>query len=56
MVAGVVALELGGGFGCEFVHSLCWPGRIVLKKLGRERLLGLLLLRRLIEFGLWLRR
>lgn len=47
---------LGGGFGCVYVHSWCWLGRIVLKKLGRGRLLGLLLLRMINGFELCLRR
>lgn len=29
MVGGVEVLGLEVGFGCEFVRSLYWPGRIV---------------------------
>lgn len=38
-----------------FVRSWCWLGRIVLRRLDHVRLLGLLRLRMLIGFGLWLR-
>ena len=56
MVGVVAVLELVEGFGYGFVRSLYWLDRIVLRRLGHGRLLGLLLLRRLIGFGLWLQR
>lgn len=38
MEEGVVILELRVGYGCVYVHSLCWLGRIVLMRLDHERL------------------
>lgn len=55
MVVGVGVLVLVGGFGCGFVRNWCWLDRIVLRRLGHVRLLGLLLLKMLIGFGSWLR-
>lgn len=56
MVGGVVTLVLIGGFGYVCARSLYWLGRIVLMRLVRGRLLGLLLLRMTSGFGLCLQR